>query len=66
MIAGFSPQVVVVVVVVVHAIQIPLVQRPVSSIGITRGLNGRNKLTNKHARTHARNSMRGLVLGLPS
>ena len=27
-------------VVVVHAIQIPLVQRPVSSIGITRGLNG--------------------------
>ena len=29
-----------VVVVVVHAIQIPFVQRPVSSIGITRELNG--------------------------
>ena len=34
--------------VVLHApIQIPLVQRPVSSFGITRGLNGRNKQTNK-------------------
>ena len=47
MVAGFSPLVVVVVVVVVHVIQIPLVQRPVSSFGITRGLNGRNKQTNK-------------------